>query len=107
MNSLEEFIPPREKVVEMPTPPWGRFISLRENDATRFRECSSRKRVFFSQRGMFTPLNGKIAGRVNSPRKKVGERHVYPLRTMFPKCGLIFPRYRMKFIRDNFTSPKG
>ena len=39
-NSLEEFIPPREKVVERPTPPQGRFISSRENDAGKFTECS-------------------------------------------------------------------
>ena len=60
MNSLEEFIPPREKVVERPTPPWVRFIPPRENDAGRFRECSSRKSAF-SLRGKFTPLNGKFA----------------------------------------------
>ena len=77
-NSLEEFIPPREKVVERPTPPWGRFISLRENDAGKFRECSSRK-IAFSPRGKFTPLNAKIAWKVNSPRKKSEERHVYLL----------------------------
>ena len=77
-NSQEEFVPHREKVVERPTPPWGRFISPRENDVGKFRECSSRKRVF-SPRGKFTPLNGKIAGKDNSPRKKARERHVYPL----------------------------
>ena len=104
-NSLEEFIPPKEKVVERPTPPWGRFISLRENDAGVFRECSSRKRVV-SLRGKFTLLNGKIVGKVNSSRKKVGERHVYFLRLMFPKCGPISLKYRMKFTRDNFTSPR-
>ena len=48
MNSLEEFIPPIELVIEMPTPPWGRFISPGENDAGRCRECSSRK-IAFSQ----------------------------------------------------------
>ena len=26
---------------------------------------------------------------------------------MFPKCGPISPRYRMKFTRDNFTSLRG
>ena len=64
------------------------------------------KRVF-SPRGKFTPLNGKIVRKVNSPRKNVGERHVYPLRPMFPKGEPIFPRYVMKFTRDNFTSPRG
>ena len=39
-NSPEEFIPPREKVVERLTPPWGRFISPMENNAGRFKECS-------------------------------------------------------------------
>ena len=102
-NSLEEFIPLREKVVEKPTPLWGRFISPRENDAGRFRECSSRKRVF-SLRGKFTPLNGKVVGKVNYLRKKAGERHVYPLRPMFRKDGPISLRYIMKFTRENFTS---
>ena len=72
----------------------------------RFRECSSRKRTF-SPRGKFTPLNSKIPRKVNSLRKKAGERHVYPLMPMFPKSGPISPRYRMKFTRDNFTSPRG
>ena len=103
MNSLEEeFIPPKEKVVERPTPPWGRFISLRENDACRFRECSSRKRVF-SSRGKFTHFNDKIAGKVNSLRKKVGERHVSALRSMLTKGGPISPRCKMMFTKDNFT----
>ena len=48
-NSPEEFIPPREKVVERPTPPWGRLISPRKNYAGRFKECSSRKKSFFPQ----------------------------------------------------------
>ena len=61
----------------------------------------------FSPRGKITPLNGKIVGKVNSPRKKAMERHVYPLRLMFPKGGPISPRYRIKFTRDNFTSPRG
>ena len=87
-NSLEEFIPPKEKVVERSTPPWGRFISPRENDAGMFREYSARKRVV-SPRDKFTLLNGKIVGKVNSLRKKVGERHVYYLRLMFPKGGPI------------------
>ena len=105
-NSPEEFIPLREKVTKGTTSPWGRFISQRENDAGRFRECSSRKRVF-SPRGKFTPLNGKMARKVNSLRKKSEEIHVYPLMPMFPKGGPISPRYIMKFTRDNFTSPRG
>ena len=105
-NSPKEFIPHREKVVERPTPPWGRFISPGENDADGFRKCSSRKRAF-SPRGEFTSLNGKITGKFNSLRKKAGERHVYPLRPMFPKCGPISPRYRIKFTKDNFKSPRG
>ena len=104
-NSPKEFIPPREKVVESPTPPWGRFISQMDNDAGRFRECSSRK-IVFSLRGKFTPLNGKIEGKVNSLRKNTGERHVYPLRPMFPKGGPISLRYRMRFTKDNFTLQK-
>ena len=105
-NSLEEFIPSKENDVEKATPPWGRFISPRENDVCRFTECSLRKRAF-SPRVKFTILNGKIAGKVNSPRKKAGERHVLPLRPMFPKGGLISPRYIMKFTRDNFTCLRG
>ena len=65
-----------------------------------------KKKIFFPM-GKFTPLNGKIAGKVNSPRKKTRERHVYPLKPMFQKCGPISLRYRMKFTRDNFTSPRG
>ena len=61
----------------------------------------------FSPRGKFTPINGKIIGKVNSPRKRTEERHVYPLRHMFPKGGPISPRYKMKFTMDNFTSPRG
>ena len=71
-----------------------------------FRECSSRKKDF-SPRGKFTPLYDRIAWKVNSPWKNARERHVYPPRPMFSKGGLISPRYRMKFTRDNFTSPRG
>ena len=109
MNSSKEFIPRKGKVIERPTPPWGRFISPRENgenDAGRFRERSLRKTTF-SLRGKFTPLNGKIVGKVNSLRIKAGERHVYHLKLMFPKGGPISPRYKMKFTKDNFTSPRG
>ena len=76
------------------------------NGASRFRECSLRKKAF-SLRGKFAPLNGKIVWKVNSLRKKVGKRHVYPLRPMCPKGGPISPRYRMKFTSDNFTSSRG
>ena len=61
----------------------------------------------FSPRGKFTPLNGKIVEKVNSPRKKVGERHVYPLRPIISKGGPVSPRYKIKFTKDNFTSPRG
>ena len=39
--------------------------------------------------------------------KKARERHVSPLMPMFTKGGPISPMYRMKFTRDNFTSPRG
>ena len=59
MISLRDgFVLPKEKAAEMPTPLRGRFTTLRENDAGRFRECSSKNRVF-SPRGKFTPLNDK------------------------------------------------
>ena len=50
MNSLGDgFFSPGEKAVERPTLPQGRFIALRENDASKFREClcSLRNKVFF------------------------------------------------------------
>ena len=65
------------------------------------------KKKGFSLRDKFTSLNGKIARKVNSPRKNIGERHVHPLKLMFPKGGHISPRYIMKFTMDNFTSPRG
>ena len=106
-NSLEEeFILPRVKAIEKPTPLWGWFISPTENDACRFKECSSRK-IGFSLKRKFTPLNEKFAAKVNPPRKKARERHVSPLRPMFPKGGQISRRYKMMFTRDNFTSPRG
>ena len=91
MNSLEEFIPPKEKVAERPTPPCGRFISLRENDAGRFRECFSRKRAF-SPWGKFTPLNRNIANNFSSPRNMAGERHVSPAIPVFLKGRPSSPR---------------
>ena len=39
-SSEDEFVPPREKVVERPTPPWGRFNAPRENEIGKFRKCS-------------------------------------------------------------------
>ena len=62
-----------------------------ENDSGRFIECSSRNRAFFP-RGKFTPLNDKIAGKVNSLRKNVGERHVYPAKPVFPRGKPSYPR---------------
>ena len=56
--------------------------SPRENDIGRLRECSSIKRAC-SPRGKFTPINDKIVGKVNSLRKKVGERHVSLARLVF------------------------
>ena len=86
----DEFIPPREKVVERPTPPWGRFNAPRENDTCRFRECSSRN-IAFSPRGKFTPPKGrfyppreKIADNFTSSRENAGERHVPPVIPIFP-----------------------
>ena len=39
MNSLRDgFLPSREKDIERPTPQWGRFTNLRENDVGKFRE---------------------------------------------------------------------
>ena len=65
------------------------------------------KKTSFFPKGKFTPLNDKIARKVKSTRKKVGERHGYSLIPMFPKGGLISSRYKMKFVKDNFTSPRG
>ena len=77
MNSPGDgFVSPREKVVERPTPPWGRFNVPRENDVDKFRECSSRNRAF-SPRGKFTPLNDKVIGKVTFPRKKANKK-VFP-----------------------------
>ena len=71
MNSLGDgFVPLREKAVERPAPPWGRFIASRKNDVGRFRECSSRRKAF-SPRGKFTPPNDKVVGKVIVSRKKV------------------------------------
>ena len=73
MNSLGDgFVPPKEKAVERPTLPRGRFTTPRENDAGRFREYFSRNRAFFP-RDKFTPLNDKVVGKVTFPRKKANK----------------------------------
>ena len=74
MNSPEdEFVPLREKGVERTTSPRGRFTAPRGNDTGRFRECSLRKRAFFS-RGKLTPLNDKVVGKVIVPRERANDR---------------------------------
>ena len=70
------FVPPREKVIERPTPPQGRFTTPRENDAGKFREYSSRNKAV-SPRGKFTPPNEKVVRKVNVPRKKAS-KPVFP-----------------------------
>ena len=71
MNSpKDDFVPPREKVIERHTPRLVRFISLRESYVGRLRERSSRNRVFFP-RGKFTPPNDKVVGKVTSSRELV------------------------------------
>ena len=82
-NSPEdEFIPPKENVVERNTHPWGRFTAPRENGVSRFKEYSSRKKAF-SLRGEFTPPKGrffsskeKIVDNFTSPREETWERHI-------------------------------
>ena len=113
MNSLGDgFVPPREKAVERPTPPRGRFTAPRENDVGRFRECSSRNRAF-SPRGNFTPPNEKVVRKVTVLRKKAN-KPVFPKERAEGK----FPRdeYRDRVIslskrrfmpEDRITPPKG
>ena len=83
------FVPPIEKAVERPTLPRDRFTAPRENDAGKFRECSSRNKAF-SSRGKFTHLNDKDIGKGTVPRKKANKT--------------IFPRERAKgrFPRGGF-----
>ena len=85
MNSLGDgFIPPREKASERATHPRGRFIAPRENDAGRFKECSSRNRDF-SLRGKFTPPHDKVVRKVTEgkfPRGGSRDR-VVPLSKRF------------------------
>ena len=95
INSLRDgFVPPREKVVERPTPPWDRFTTPRKNDAGKFRKYSSRNRVFYL-RGKFTPPNDKVVGKVTSSRELAGEGHVPSVKPVFPGSGPSSPRYRM------------
>ena len=64
MNSRGvRFVPPKEMAIERPTPPWGRFTTIRENDASKSKECSSRNKDF-SPRGKITPPNDKVVGKV-------------------------------------------
>ena len=49
----------------------------------------------------------RLRGKSILQGKKVGERHVSPLRPMFPKGGPISLRYRMMFTKDSFTSRRG
>ena len=76
----DRFVPPREMAIENSTPPRGRLIALRENDAGKFRECSLRNSSSFL-RGKFTSPNDKGVGKVTKgrfPRGGSGDR-VVPL----------------------------
>ena len=82
------FVPSREKVVEKPTLPRGRFTAPRENDAGRSKERFSRNRVF-STRGEFAPPNDKVMGKVTVQRNKAN-KPVFPKKRaegIFPRCG--------------------
>ena len=84
----DRFVPPKEKALERPTPPRGRFTTPRENDVGKFRDCSSRNRAF-SPRGKFTPPNEKVVGKVTVPRKKANNP-VFPrerAKGIFPRGG--------------------
>ena len=113
MNSLGcGFIPPREKAIERPTPPRGRFTTPRDNDAGRLRECSSRNRAFFS-RGKVTPPNDKATGKVTVPRKKAS-KPVFPrerTESRFPRGGSgdrVVPLSKRRFLpEDRITPSKG
>ena len=41
-----------------------------------------------------------------SPREKTWERHIPPVRPIFPRDGPSSPRYKMMFPKDKFSSPK-
>ena len=101
-----------EKVVERPTPPLGRFIAPRENDANRFRECSSRNRTF-SPRRKFTSPNGKAVRKVTVPRNKAN-KPVFPRERAegrFPGDGYgdrVVPLCKRRFLLDDrITHPNG
>ena len=130
MNSpRDEFVPSKEKAIERSTPPRGRFTAPRENDAGRFRECSSRNKAF-SPRGKVSLPNDKAIGKVTVPRKKankpiflrekdkgrflrggygdrvvlLSKRRFLPKDRITPLKGRFFPP-REK-IADNFTSSR-
>ena len=113
MNSLGDgFVPPREKATRRPTPPRGRFTAPRENDAGRFRECSSRNRAF-SLGGKFTSPNDKVVGKVIVPRKKAN-KIVFPrerAEARFLRGGSgdrVDPLSKKRFMpEDRITPPKG
>ena len=113
MNSPgDRFVPPKEKVIERPTPPWGRFTAPRENDVGRFRDCFSRNRAF-SPRGKFTPPNDKVVGKVTIPRKKAN-KPVFPRKRAegrFPRGGSrdrVVPLSKRRFLpKDRITPLKG
>ena len=91
-NSPEdEFVPPRENVVERPTPPRDRFNAPRENDMGRFRECSSRNQAF-SLRGKFTSPKGTFY----PPREKIADKFTF-LKDIVGNKPVIFffPRRRL------------
>ena len=111
-SSGNGFVPTREKATERPTPPWGRFSALRENDVGRFRECSSRNRAF-SLKSKFTPQNDKAIGKVTVPRKKAN-KPIFPRERAegrFPRGGSrdkVVPLSKRRFLpKDRITPPKG
>ena len=111
-SSVDGFVPLREKVVERPTSPWGKFTTSKENDAGRFKEHSSRKRAF-TPRGKFTPLNEKIVRKIVVPRKKANEPVFSRERVedKFLRGGYgdrVVPLSKRRFMpKDKITSPKG
>ena len=113
MNSPGDgFVPPREKAAKRLTAPWGRFPASWENDASKFRECSLRNRVFSlggkftAPKGRFFPPREKIADNLTFPREKAWEGHVPPVRPIFPRGRPSFSRYKMMFPKNKFTFPK-
>ena len=113
MNSRgDRFVSPKEMATEMPTPPWDRFTTPRENDASKFREYSSRNRDFFP-RGKITPPNEKVVGKVIVPRKKANKLGFPRERAegRFPRGGFrdrVIPLSKRRlFLEDRITPPKG